>query len=77
MKIFIKKITSLNTKYLNCYDGGTSTPNLYLRNLAAKLHVWKKNHCDCEDILLSNRPSWSLPIFRIIAAFKFMKPSFI
>ena len=43
-----KKITAQNTIYLNISDGGTSTPNLYLRSLAAKLHFWKKL-CDIED----------------------------
>ena len=76
MNLLIKKITSSNTKYLNCRDGGTSTPNLYLRNLASKLHFWKKL-CDFEDLPMAERPSWSLPIFRIIVAFKFVKPSFI
>ena len=72
----IKKITAQNTIYLNISDGGTSTPNLYLRSLAAKLHFWKKL-CDIEDFEPNLIPSWSLPILRLIKAYKFSKPSFV
>ena len=62
--------------FINISSGGTSTPNLHLRNLAAKRHFWKKL-CDIKDEPLYFRPSWPLPIFRLISAYNFTKPLFI
>ena len=61
---------------MNIRDGGTSTPNLFLRSLAAKLHFWKKL-CDIEDLDIHLIPSWSIPILRLIKAYHFGKPSFV
>ena len=38
-----KRITSGGHKYLSTKDGGTSTPNLFLRSTATKLCFWKKS----------------------------------
>ena len=37
----------------------------------------EKKLCDIEDNPSDFRLSWSLPIFKLIAAYKFVKPSFI